>query len=191
MGSVLFPKYVDTFQLSFSCLWICTLTLPFSSFVFYPSWVKLCCRGCLPVSWNKPLCRRANLNILKMLAAWLCIPGDFSLGFQLVLRSRSTAQASLTPGFGVNLNTCPCGANLFLFLSEDEYFILLWLSLKLQALVFHSRELCVLIICGLKRDYPPLFFSAFTFTKDFTSEWGSRRIACCCCLGEAVGNPES
>lgn len=50
-----------------------------------------------------------------MLAPWSCIPGDFSLGPQMVLSSRSVAQASLTPGFGVNLETCPCEANLFSF----------------------------------------------------------------------------
>lgn len=45
---------------------------------------------------------------------WLCIPGGFSLGPQMVLRARSVAQASLTPGFSVNLETCLCGANLVL-----------------------------------------------------------------------------
>lgn len=94
---------------------ILLLVFFFIHFLSFPKWVKLCCRGCLPVSWSKPLFRRANLTLLTMLAPWSCVPGDFSLGPQLALRPRSVAQASLTPGFGVNLETCPCEANLFSF----------------------------------------------------------------------------
>lgn len=101
------------------CLWIHALTfsfclLSFSSFIFCP-FLSEAVLQMLSASWSKPLFRRANLNILTVPAHWSCIRGDFSLGPQLVLRSCLVAQASLTPGFGVNLETCPCGANLFSF----------------------------------------------------------------------------
>lgn len=85
------------------------------------SWVTLCCGGCLPVSWSKPLFTRANLNILTMPAPWLWIPGDFFMGPQLVFGSRSVAQSSLTPGFGVSLETCSC--ELIFSLSERGWML--------------------------------------------------------------------
>lgn len=104
MPSNSFILFLDSCSYPASC---------FFHFLFY-SWVKLCCRGCLPVSWSKPLFKRANLNIFTMLAPWWCIPGDFSLGLQMVLRSLSVAQTSLMPGFGVSLETCSCETNLVL-----------------------------------------------------------------------------
>ena len=62
----------------------CSNLLILPSFFFHSfsilSWVTLCCGGCLPVSWSKPLFTRANLNILTMPAPWLWIPGDFFCG---------------------------------------------------------------------------------------------------------------
>lgn len=95
-----------------------------------------------------------------MPAPWLWIPGDFFVGPQLVFGSCSVAQSSLTPGFGVSLETCSCEL-IFLFLSEDECFILLWVGFKLQVLVFCSTELLTLIVCGVRKEYPSLFFIYF------------------------------
>lgn len=103
MPSNSFILFVDSCSYPSSCF--------FLHFLFIPEW-SFAAEAVLPVSWNKPLFKRANLNIFTMLAPWWCIPGDFSLGPQMVLRSLSVAQASLMPGFGVSLETCSCETNL-------------------------------------------------------------------------------
>lgn len=115
-ASFIFFQIDDAFQSSF--YYVCGLMF-FSSSLLYVSFLHYFLSfpncsfaaetGCLPVSWSKPLSGELIWTFLQY------NPCNFPLGPQMVLRSCFVAKGSLSPGFGVNLETCPCGGNLFLF----------------------------------------------------------------------------
>lgn len=114
--------------------------------------MTLCSGGCLPVSWSKPLFRELIWTFLQCQPLGCGFLGIFLWGLSWCL-DHALCWSSLTPGFGVSLETCSCEL-IFLFLSEDECFILLWVGFKLQVLVFCSTELLTLIVCGVRKEYP-------------------------------------